>query len=164
MKILIDILIISVIASTLVFLYRTYQEPIMDYLLDTNTIGIHVRDVPLSVRVADTDAERQQGLSGVESMHAEKGMIFIFETEGDYLFWMKDMLIPLDIFWINNNLEVVHIEENVKPDSYPVRFGSPKPARFVLETNAFFADTFNIGLGDKIKIPSNRLPLDLRPE
>lgn len=164
MKILIDILIISVIASTLVFLYRTYQEPITDYLFDTDTIGIHVRDIPLSVHVSDTDEERRQGLSGVELMGAEKGMIFVFEKEGDYLFWMKDMKFPIDIFWINNNLEVVHIEKNVKPDSYPVRYGSPAPARFVLETNAFFAETFNIKVGDKIKVPSNWLPADLRAE
>lgn len=164
MKILIDILIVAVIASTTVFLYRTYQEPIMDYLFDGNTIGIHVRDIPLSVRVADTNEERQQGLSGVESMDEEAGMIFIFDTEGDYLFWMKDMLIPIDILWINNNLEVVHIEKNVKPDSFPLRYGSPAPARFVLETNAFFAETFDINVGDKINFPSNRLPLDLRPE
>lgn len=164
MKILIDILIISVVASTLMFLYRTYQEPITDYLFDTNSIGIHVRDIPLRVQVSDTDLERQQGLSGLESMGAEKGMIFVFEKEGDYLFWMKDMLFPIDILWINNNLEVVHIEKNVKPDSYPVRYGSPAPARFVLETNAFFVDTFNIRVGDKIKVPSNWLPLDLRTE
>ena len=159
-----DILIISVIVTLIVFIYRTYQEPITHYLFGTGDIGIHVRDIPLSITLADTPEERRQGLSGVREMGAEEGMLFVFETEDNYLFWMKDMHFPIDIFWINNDLEVVYIEKNLSPDTYPTRYGSPEPARFVLETNAFFAETFNIQVGDKIRVPNNWLPTDLQEE
>lgn len=162
--IFVDILIIAVIASLGVFLYKTYREPIVHYLFGSGDIGIYVRDIPLSVTLADTPAERQQGLSGVESMRAEEGMLFVFEAEGDYMFWMKDMNFPIDILWINNDLEIVYIEENLSPDTYPTRYGSTAPARFVLETNAFFADTFNIKVGDKIRMPNNWLPADLQKQ
>lgn len=160
--ILIDILIISVVASVLVFVFKTYQEPVLNYLRGGGDVAIHVRDIPLRVSVADTDAKRQQGLSGVTSLDAEEGMLFVFDKTGDYLFWMKDMNFPIDIFWIDEDFKIVHIEENVKPEYYPARYGSTEPARLVLETNAFFAKTFNIKVGDRVSIPENRLPVDLR--
>lgn len=160
--ILVDILIIAVIASVLVFLFKTYREPVMEYFRGDGDIVVHVRDIPVRVSVADTDALRKQGLSGVSDLASDEGMLFIFEKEGDYLFWMKDMNFPIDVIWIDDDLTIVHVEENVKPEHYPTRYGSPEPSRLVLETNAFFAKTFNIKEGDKVYIPENRLPEDLR--
>lgn len=159
---LVDIVVIAVVATVLVFLFRSYQEPILEYFRGTGDIAIHVRDIPLRVSVAETEAARRQGLSGVSSIEEDEGMLFIFEKEGDYLFWMKDMNFPIDIIWINDDLKIVHVEENVKPENFPVRYASPEPARLVLETNAFFAKTFNLREGDRVYVPENRLPPDLR--
>jgi len=52
-------------------------------------------------RLADTEAEREQGLMGVTSLGRYGGEVFLFDgpqTSGG--FWMKDTLIPLSIaFW-----------------------------------------------------------------
>lgn len=159
---LVDVLILAVVLTTMVFLYRTYSPQIIDSIFGTEKATVFFRDVPLLVSVADDNEERKKGLSNVQSLPNDQGMLFIFEREGNYRFWMEDTLIALDIFWINDDLKVVHIEKNVRPETYPASFGSPVPARFVIETNAFFADTFRISVGDEVKIPNNRLPADLR--
>jgi len=124
--------------------------------------SVFLRDVPVLVTPVDTPEDRQKGLSGVSALPQNEGMLFIFDEEGRYGFWMKDTLLALDIIWINNNQEIVHIEKNVRPESYPATYYSPVPARFVVEVNAFFTSTFNINVGDKVSIPENKLPEDLR--
>lgn len=77
-------------------------------------------------------------------------MLFVYDEPGDYRFWMKDTKIPLDMFWIDSNKQIVHIERDVQPSSYPKSFGSTKPAKYVLETNAGFADKYKIKNRDNV--------------
>ncbi len=42
-------------------------------------------------------------------------MLFIFDTQGDYSFWMKDMLISLDIIYINYAGYIVDIKKDLPP-------------------------------------------------
>lgn len=160
-RIVLDAIIFIAIIGSLFYLYQTYGKETAVYLFGESKNTIFIDDLSATVTIADTTEERRLGLSGVASLPDREGKLFIFDEEGNYGFWMKDMLIPIDIFWVNNNMEIVHIEKNVKPESYPQVYNSPQPARFVLEFNAFFADTFKIEVGDKVTIPSNDLPKDL---
>ena len=90
----------------------------------------------IKVTVARTDAELLRGLGGVDSIPMNEGMLFVFPKEGGQHIWMKDMKITLDIVWINADKRVVHIERNVRPDSYPRVYSSPVPAKYVLEVAA----------------------------
>ena len=157
-----NLIIVVTMIATFVFLYQSYKDSVIDYFTGDSKVGILVRDVTFTVSIADTPEERYQGLSGVAELPTLEGKLFIFDTEGQYGFWMKDMVIPLDIIWINNDRKIVHIEEGIRPDSYPAVFSSPTPARFVLEINAHLVSTFNINVGDTVLIPSNKLPRDLR--
>ncbi len=103
----------------------------------------------LKVDIADDDCKRTLGLSEKESLDNE-GMFFVFEKVGNYGFWMKDMNFPLDILWFNDNFEVVGIEKNLSPDTYPKSFGENYFAKFVLEISAGGSDRYNIKVGDKI--------------
>ena len=105
--------------------------------------------ISLEVAVVDTDAERAQGLSGIERLEENQGMLFVFETDSRYSFWMKDMRFPIDIFWLAAEGQVVHIEENVSPESYPASFTPDSPARYVLETQAGFAKQYDIRIGSR---------------
>lgn len=162
-RFIIDAIVLITVVVTLGFLYDAYKDPVLDFFFSEQAIGIFIRDVPVTVSVADTEEERIKGLSGVESLKEQEGKLFIFDSESWHGIWMKDMLMPIDIIWINNQGNVVHIEENVMPDSYPTIYSSPVPARFVLEVSAFFVNTFNIKVGDKVTIPAHRLPADLQP-
>lgn len=157
-----DLAIIATVIAMGVFLYQSYGDRVINYLLGDGKVALAVREITVIVTIADTDAERQKGLAGVESMPANEGKLFVFDREGKYGFWMKDTLIPLDIIWIDNNRKVVHIEKNVRPESYPTTYNTPVPARFVLEVNAFYTTTFNVNVGDTITIPASSLPKDLR--
>lgn len=162
LRILIDVIIILTIFGVVFFLYQNYSGPVLNYLYGVQKSSVFLRDVPVLVTTVVTPEEREKGLSGVSALPENEGMLFVFEKEGRHGFWMKDTLISLDIIWINNNQKIVHIERNVRPESYPATYYSPVPARFVVEVNAFFTSTFNINVGDKVTIPENKLPSDLR--
>ena len=68
-----------------------------------------------SVELAKTNAERELGLMNRKELDSNKGMLFIFEKDGIYPFWMKNTLIPLDMIWIDGNYQIVFIAKNVQP-------------------------------------------------
>jgi uncharacterized protein len=105
--------------------------------------------ISMQASIADTNAERAQGLSDTPYIPIGIAKVFIFETSEKWSFWMKDMNYPIDIFWLNENGYVVHVVENAAPDSYPeFSFVPPVPAKYVIETKAGFAKESNIGLGE----------------
>lgn len=102
-----------------------------------------------SIDVARSSGDRAQGLSGVESMPKDAGLLFMMGSTGHHSFWMKDMNFPIDIIWFNDDLEVVDITENISPDSYPEVFKPAVPARYVLEINAGLAKLYGITIGEE---------------
>ncbi len=111
---------------------------------------VTVNSATLSVEIADSNTERAKGLCCRSALPENEGMLFIYKESGNYSFWMKDTLIPLDIIWINSDKNIVHIEHNVEPSSYPQSFGSPKPAQYILEANAGWAKEKSIKIGDPV--------------
>ena len=53
------------------------------------------------VEVAATDAERRRGLGGRESVDSSQGMLFVFDFFGSHPIWMKAMLVPIDVLWLD---------------------------------------------------------------
>ena len=109
------------------------------------------------VEIAKTPQERSQGLMFRESLDENTGMLFIYEEDEIYSFWMKDTLIPLDIIWIKSELEVVHIESNVLPclvdSKEPCEvYSSDENARYILEINAGTASLSGIFEGKSVKL------------
>ena len=66
---------------------------------------------------------------------------------------MKDMTFPIDIIWIDEQFRIIYIKEQVDPSTYPDTFAPDSPARFVLEMNSFFVESFQINVGDKLTVP-----------
>lgn len=104
---------------------------------------------PISVSIADTEAEREQGLSGTPSLPMHTGKFFIFESSGPEGFWMKDMRYPLDLVWIDSALHVVGVTARVDPSTYPTVFYAPSDVQYVLEVNAGDAEV--LGITDGLK-------------
>jgi uncharacterized membrane protein (UPF0127 family) len=67
------------------------------------------------VEVAADDDTRQQGLMYRDRLQDGAGMIFLFAKPGDYPFWMKNTLIPLDLIWIDEGHRIVHVAHDVPP-------------------------------------------------
>ena len=108
------------------------------------TRHITIATSTLTVEVASTETEREQGLSGRVSLKEGTGMLFVFTTPGNYGFWMKDMQIPLDIIFIDAAQHVIQVDSNLFPQTYPEVFYPPSPALYVLEVPAGFATTHHI--------------------
>jgi len=106
-----------------------------------------------NVELAKTAAEMSRGLMFRKSLDSDKGIVFIFEKEGNYSFWMENTLIPLDIIWINENKEVVFKSENAQPckEGYVCLSINPNEnAKYVLEVNGGVAEKIGLKIGDKI--------------
>jgi hypothetical protein len=82
-------------------------------------------------------------------------MLFVFPDKAIRGFWMKDMLVPIDIIWIGDGSVVLKVDANVSPDTYKTKttFKSPEPVRYVLETKAGEAARLGIAAGTKINLP-----------
>mgnify|MGYP000924508267 FL=1 len=106
----------------------------------------------IHAEVADTKSTKELGLSGRKEMGKDEGLLFVFDDSGRYGFWMKDMMFPLDIIWLNQNGLVVEIERNLSPDTYPKAYINKTPASYVLEINAGRSEELGLFIGSKVKI------------
>ncbi len=102
--------------------------------------------------VAHTDNERKKGLSVVSELPDNQGMWFVFPEDDYHGIWMKDMQISIDILWLDENLEIIHREINISPETYPQIFSPSAKSRFVLEVPANTADKHGLFLGSKVII------------
>ena len=103
--------------------------------------------VSLRLEYATTGKERERGLSGRAILAPDEGMLFVFPKDDRYGFWMRDTLVPLDMFWLDAQGQVVSIAREVATSSYPTVFYPTEPARYVLETSAGFARAHFIATG-----------------
>ncbi len=108
----------------------------------------------LNVEVADTAAKRAKGLMNRTSMDQNSGMLFDFKTPMVSTFWMKDTLIPLDMMWVDKDLNIVYIQKDAKPctTAQCPSYGSHIPSLYVVETNSGWTTVNNVQVGQKISI------------
>jgi uncharacterized membrane protein (UPF0127 family) len=114
------------------------------------TVTGHLKDQTFTLEVADTPAERMQGLSNRPKLADGTGMLFVFDRPSVQCFWMKDMRFNLDIIWVDADKKVVYIEPNVSPSTYPHSFCPNVPAQYVVEVNAGVAQQLRLEAGDTI--------------
>lgn len=103
------------------------------------------------VELAETREQRIKGLMHREALAENSGMLFIYNEEDYYSFWMKNMKFPIDIIWMDRNKEVVHMEKDVPPcqnDECP-NYKPSQKAMHILEIGSGVADKLNIKIGDK---------------
>ncbi|KKU04073.1 MAG: hypothetical protein UX88_C0003G0009 [Candidatus Woesebacteria bacterium GW2011_GWC2_47_16] len=116
---------------------------------------VKINNLSLWVEIADSEEERAKGLSGRKKLEEDGGMLFVFENKNVFpSFWMKEMLIPIDIIWINDGV-VVKIDKGVEPEpgkgiSELTLYYPTEPIDYVLEVNAGFSDGNGIKLSDQV--------------
>ena len=72
---------------------------------------VKIKDLVIHVDLAITPDEQSKGLSIKNTLNDSDGMLFPFDTPGDYSFWMKDMKFPIDIIWIDSNYKIVVLKK-----------------------------------------------------
>lgn len=98
-----------------------------------------------------TAEKLQLGLSGRDGLEDNSGMIFVFPDERDQCIWMKDMNFALDIIWLNPEKNIIAIEQNVSPETYPNQY-CHGPAKYVIELNAGDAESAKIEVGQRVNL------------
>ncbi|MDP1710262.1 MAG: DUF192 domain-containing protein [bacterium] len=153
-SIILPILGVVAFISLVGYFYKNPQK----INIPTPQKNVKIAEVDIPVELADTNEKRTNGLSGKSSLEKESGMLFVFEKKVVApTFWMKDMLIPLDIIWIGNG-KIVKIDKNVPapvaetPDTKLVNYSPGTPIDYVLEVNAGFSDKNNFKVGDSVDL------------
>ena len=90
------------------------------------------------VDLAETPEQQSLGLGGRQRLAPGEGMLFLYADKARRTFWMKGMVISIDILWLDNN-RIVHIEHRVPPprpgtpDRMLPTYAASAPANGVLE-------------------------------
>lgn len=160
-KLLAVLVIVAIPLFYFLYAYQ-YDMPLVPEIEYGNLPLVRIGNVPVRVEVADTPALWRQGLGGRDSLGDTNGMLFIFDTSGYHAIWMKDVRFPIDVIWVGEDFAVVDIVPALRPDTYPKTFEPRAEARFVIETNANYAESFGIKIGDMVTIPEALIPEDLK--
>lgn len=132
---------------------------VVEFFISEKKVGqssfVQIGETRINVEIADTDALRERGLSGRESLGEKDGMLFVFPEKGTYGFWMKDMRFPIDIVWISNG-NIVGVEKNIDPQiGAPIQklkiYYPPQEVDVILEVTAGRSDNLGIKTGDEIE-------------
>ena len=117
---------------------------------------VRIGSLEFLVDVAADSDKQIKGLSGRQSLDAGTGMLFVFENEKRFRFWMRGMEISLDMVWINSECRVVDVSENVPPPERDIpfndlpRYSPESPAKYVLEINGGESAARGLLIGDHV--------------
>lgn len=106
----------------------------------------------INAELAVTMEQRARGLMFRKELDADEGMLFVFEKEDLYAFWMKNCLISLDILWLDKDKRIVHVETHVPPCKQVdcPSYSPSLPALYVLELKSGSIQERGIKLYDKV--------------
>jgi uncharacterized protein len=109
----------------------------------------------ISIEVADTPAEREQGLMGRTTLPADAGMAFVYTEDHAGSFWMKNTLIPLSIAFYAGDGRILKILDMEPCHADPCPLYDPGVAyRGALEVNQGAFAGWGISAGDRLRITS----------
>jgi uncharacterized protein len=119
----------------------------------TLSIGTDDGTVSLDVQVADTQAERQTGLMGRESLSPYDGMAFVWEEPVVSTFWMKDTLIPLSIaFWDDHGRIISILAMDPCTEDPCPSYGPDNPFVGAVEVARGTFERHGVGVGDRVEL------------
>ena len=107
----------------------------------------------LFLDVADTDLKRSHGLMYRKDIKSNLGMLFIWNDKQIRNFWMKNTHFNLDLFFLNNQGEIIEIYKNARAfDETNIK--SQNKVNFVIELKS---GMYPLQIGDKFLCPLRSL-------
>ncbi len=120
------------------------------------TITFHTdssKSVTLICEVAGSIFAKTKGLMYRSSLPDEHGMFFPFLFSSYQVFWMKNVKIPLDIIFVNNDLRVRKIcEAFADSNILHKEYWAYGLCKYVVECNRGFCKKHKISVGSKVSI------------
>ena len=115
-------------------------------------IEISINNKIYKVEEAKTEEQKRKGLQGVKSLPEDEGMLFYFDPPQEVSMWMKDVDIPLDIIFFNEDQEAIQVQEGEPNDEKLITF---QDTAFVLELNK----DSGIKVGDEFEFSEDSAPV-----
>jgi uncharacterized membrane protein (UPF0127 family) len=114
-------------------------------------VDARIAGKPFVLEVAKTPEQHRIGLSGRTDVPSGTGMVFLFDDPGNYAFWMKDTLVPLDILWLRGGkvVDLVTLPATL-PGGVPALHRPTAAADRVVELPAGTAAELGVEVGDPI--------------
>lgn len=120
------------------------------------TVPVELGNGVYHLWVANTEADREKGLSGVDSLRPNGGLLMNFGSDDLWGIWMKDMKVPIDIIWLDKDKVVIRIVKDATPELGTTEIFTPKkPARYVIELPAGAVDKAGIKVGKSATFDEN---------
>lgn len=159
MSLIAGISILFIFALGFILKSQVKSQIVARNVLSTSpSMQIKVGGASVHVTLAKTDQEITKGLGGTLHLDSDEGMLFVFVAKDQKrIFWMKDMIIPIDIIWIKDG-KVVQIDKNIPapasntPDNQLKLYPSNQAIDYVLEVNAGFSDKNNIKIDTPVDL------------
>ena len=108
------------------------------------------KEQAFTVEIADTPAKREMGLQYRSDLTDDQGMLFLFPSESELTFWMKNTPIPLDMIFIGGDMKIAGIVREAVPFTLSPR-SVGAPSRYVLEIKGGLAKERGIEAGDTVR-------------
>ncbi|MCS7249642.1 MAG: DUF192 domain-containing protein [candidate division WOR-3 bacterium] len=133
----------------LLLIFYLVKGPKTEFTFEKEKKILLIKNETLYVEIADNPEERAIGLSFRKNLPHNEGMLFIFEKEGIYPFWMKNTFIPLDIAFISKDNIIIDIQRMTPLDDKKT-YQPNKPFLYALEVNQGYFEEKKIKIGDTI--------------
>lgn len=101
-------------------------------------VKIEIGSKKYNVSIAETDEEKESGLQDIKNLPEDEGMLFVFDEPDEVSMWMKDTEIPLDIIFIDEDLNVISVYK-----------GEPESEDLITEQNVQYVLELNVNSGIK---------------
>ena len=109
---------------------------------------INISDKIYLVQIAETESDRETGLSKTEKLDQDSGMLFVIpEGHSQVAFTMEDMSYDLDLIFINEDDEVYDVQYGKAGSKDPIISTSEDIVKYVLEVNP----NSGIKIGDELE-------------
>ena len=105
-------------------------------------IDVQIGNNVYNLLVATTEEEKEKGLMGIEELPDNEGMLFDYsdEPQAELSFWMKNVDIPLDIIFVNQDGVVISVKQ-----------GIPNSEEYITEDSEFISCVIELNANSGVK-------------
>ncbi len=136
------VLLVSVVFGSFAFAQSDAQPKLPVVTLD-------IKGVELATEIAQTGQQRYMGLSFRTELGENEAMLFVYGSERQLTFTMRNTLLPLSIAFISKDFVINEIVQ--MPVGPNQQFPSKRPAQYALEVNQGWFKRNKIGIGSVIR-------------
>lgn len=127
---------------------------------ELRTLDVDLAYERVTLEVAITQREQEQGLMYREALPENRGMLFVYAEPHFMSFWMKNTRIPLSIAFIRQDgivSDVLKMTPHTGPFDPETHYRSTYQCQYALEMNQGWFESHGINKGDKLDLPYEQI-------